>query len=120
MLPPLEGGHNGQVDSQARLETNAHNNARVREIVAINIIEATAQARLARVDHSKTRPAAELQEHKPHDLVDIWFEPQNKDTIGWRGPAEILSTNAKEGNYSVRIQGRTLTRQTQEIRAHVP
>ena len=34
MLPPLEGGHNGQVDSQARLETNAHNNARVRKIVA--------------------------------------------------------------------------------------
>ena len=120
MLPPLEGGHAGQCHDHARVETNEHNRARVREIAAINIIEATAQQRLERVDRSNSRPAIELQEYKPHDLVDIWFEPQNKDQKGWRGPGEILSINADEGNYSVKIQGRTLSRRAQEVRPHIP
>ena len=116
MLPPLEGGHSGEIDSMARAETNAHDHARVREVAAINIIEATAHQRLERVDRSNTRPAMELQEFKESDLVDIWFEPLNKDQKGWRGPAEILSINSKDGNYSVRMQGRTLNRQAREVR----
>ena len=119
MLPPLEGGHPGQVLAQSRVETNSKNEARVREVAAINIIEATAEARLERVDRYNTRGAMELQDLKPSDIVDIWFEPSTKDMVGWRGPAEILSMNLAEGNYSVRYQGRTLIMMSQEVRPHI-
>ena len=61
----------------------------------------------------------ELAEYKVGDMVNIWFEPQ-KDQPGWRGPAELLSINADDGNYSVRIQGRTLLPQAKEVRPHIP
>jgi len=115
MLPPLEGGTTGQVESLARPETNARNEARVREMAAINIIESIAKDRLDRAHKSKSRPAIELSGLKPKDLVEIWFEPSHKDLPGWRGPAEILSVNADDGNFSVRLQGRTLIRQNSEV-----
>ena len=59
-------------------------------------------------------------EHQPGDLVDIWYDPPNKDTPGWRGPAQISSVNEDEGNITVRFQGRTLDRRPQEVRVHVP
>ena len=62
----------------------------------------------------------ERSEHRPGDLVDIWFDPPNKDTPGWRGPAQISSINDGEGNITVRFQGRTLDRRHQEVRQHVP
>ena len=62
----------------------------------------------------------EILDLKPDDLLDIWFEPTTKDQSGWRGPAAVKSVQAAEGNASVRIQGRTLDRQRNEIRAHVP
>ena len=120
LLPPMEGGHLGQVRSDARVDTNSRHDARVREIAAVNIIEATARARLDRADKTNTRAAVERFEYKPDDNVDIWFEPSNKDQPGWRGPAAVLSVNAREGNITVRIQGRTLTRQIAEIREHIP
>ena len=120
MLPPLDGGHLGQVESMARPETNARFEARVREVAAVNIIESLAVARLDRASRSKTRGAIELSQHSVGDLVDIWFEPANKDQKGWRGPAEIRSINADEGNFSVRFQGRTLDRRNQEVRPHLP
>jgi hypothetical protein len=89
-------------------------------VATINIVEATAKNRLDRAHKSKTRPAIELSGLKPKDEVEIWFEPSNKDLSGWRGPAELLSVNADEGNYSVRLQGRTLTRQASEVRPYVP
>ena len=120
MLHPLEGGHSGQVESQSRLETNTRHHARVREIAAMNIIEATARARLVRADKHNTRLAAERLQFQPGYLCDIWFEPANKDQTGWRGPAEVQSINAADGNLSVRIQGRTLNRVVGEVREHIP
>ena len=119
MLPPLEGGHLGEVASLARKETNARSEARVREIAAMNIIESTAQARLSRAFRTHARGAIELREYQPQEKVDIWFEPTQKDQSGWRGPAEVLSANSREGNYSVRLQGRTLIRTPQEVRPHI-
>ena len=76
LLPPLEGGYFGSelsVRGQNRL-------ARVREIAAIAIIEATAKARLNRGDYHKQVVAQERSEFSPGDLVDMWYEPPNKDT----------------------------------------
>ena len=114
MLPPMEGGHLGQVTDIARPGTDAKCQARVREVAAINIIEATAKARLERANSTNTRPALELADYKPKDRIDIWMEPANKDIRGWRGPAEVLSVHPEDGNLSCRIQGRTLQRQAQE------
>ena len=116
MLSPLEGGHSQQVESLSRADTHTRHHARVREIAAMNIIEATARARLERADKHNTRPAAERLEFEPGDLADVWFEPLNKDQRGWRSPGEVLSVNAAEGNLSVRIGGRTLNRRVGEIR----
>ena len=54
MLPPMEGGHGGQIVDQSRPETSAKNEARIRELAAINIVEATAQKRLERADRHNT------------------------------------------------------------------
>ena len=119
MLPPLEGGHCGQYVDQARPGSCAKSEARIRELAAINIVEATAQARLARADRHNTRVCLELQEYKSGDIVDIWMEPANKDLVGWRGPAEVLGVRPSEGQLDVKIQGRTLQRRGQEGRPHI-
>ena len=59
-------------------------------------------------------------DYLPGDLVDIRYDPPNKDTPGWRGPAQIASVQADEGNVTVRFQGKTLDRRQQEVRVHVP
>ena len=86
-LPPLERGITGQYDDRS--------DARLRELAAQNIIEASAQQRLKRADKHNTRPALEKFAYKPGDLVDIWFEPQTKDHRGWRGPATVSSATLR-------------------------
>ena len=121
MLPPIEEGSLGSVsDQRPTAGSLSRHFQRVREVAAINIIDANALARVKRADKSKTRPATELAEWKQGQTVDIWFDPKDKDTPGWRGPSVISSVNAGEGNISVRYQGRTLDRQTSEVREHIP
>ena len=62
----------------------------------------------------------ERSEHQPGDLVDIWYDPPNKDTPGWRGLAQVSFVQVDEGNLTVRFQGKTFDRRHQEVRAHVP
>ena len=121
ILPPLEGGYQGQVSNEgARPETNSRHQAQVREAAASNIVAASAKMRLARADASKTRGAVELKEMQPGGLVDIWFDPTNKDVPGWRGPAQIATVQENEAQVTVRYQGRTLDRRIQEVRHHIP
>lgn len=92
----------------------------MREVATVAAIEATAEARLARGDYHKPIPAQERAEHRPGDLVDIWYDPPNNDTPGWRGPASVVSPSFGECNFAVRFQGRTLDRRQQEVLVHVP
>ena len=94
--------------------------ARIREIAAGNIIEATARSRMERADRHNTRPAVERQEYKVGDLVDLWYEPPSKDTSGWRGPGKVHSLQPSEGVVTVRYQGRSPDRRAQEVRPHIP
>lgn len=135
IFPPLEGGYHkgmdsngnptkpvGQLDADS-LHDLSHEGqrclARVRAISAAFIIEATALARLDRADRHNTVAAQEFAAHAVGDLVDIWYEPHNKDTSGWRGPAQIPFINEGEGNTTVRFQGGTLDRRCQEVRHHI-
>ena len=63
--------------------------------------------------------AQQRLEHKPGDLVDIWYDQLNEDTFGWRRPAQVATVNDDEGNLTVRFQGRTLGRRQQEVRIRV-
>ena len=78
-LPPFEKGYHLHLDTKGQ-----SNIARVREIVAIAIVEATAKQRLARGDERNHIVAMERSEHKFGDLVDIRYHPPNKDVPGWR------------------------------------
>lgn len=63
------------------------NLARVREIAAVAIIEATAKQRLQRGDERDQIVAQQRSEHQFVDLVDIWYDFSNKDIRGWMGPS---------------------------------
>ena len=115
LLPPLEGGYHGDLSVGGQNDL-----ARARGIAAVAIIEAIAKARPQRGDYHKMIAAQERAELQAGDLVDIWYDPQNEDTPGWRGLAQIASVNFGEGNLIVRFQGRTLDRRHQEVRVHVP
>ena len=115
MLPPLEGGYIEESElkssgvSKTDLSRSApRDQARVREIGAGAIIEATALKRLERADPHKTVPAVQRFKYEVGELVDIWHEPSHKEQSGWRGPAKIASINEIEGNITVKFQGRTL------------
>ena len=77
-------------------------------------------ARLDRANRHQIVAAQEHSEYQPKGLVDIWYEPTNKEVSGWRGPAQVAAVNRGEGNIAVRFQGRTLHRRPQEVRHHVP
>ena len=132
MLPPLEGGYIREEDHDGRVRridaTGMHDLdakyqrhlSRVREIAAATIIEVTALSRLQRADRHKTVAALERSGYQVGGLVDIWYEPTTKDVSGWKGPAQIATINNDEGNVTVRFQGRTMDRRSQEVRHHIP
>lgn len=126
LLPPLEGGYYEYPDqpqqgpSHELFTIGQREVSRVREIAAASIIEAIAKHRLERADRHKTHPAMQLSEYEDGQLVHIWYEPNTKDSSGWRGPAQIASVQADDGQVTVRFQGRTLDRRNQEVRVHIP
>ena len=48
---------------------------------------------MERAQKHRTRQSIQQYDYKRDDLVDVWFEPSNKDSKGWRGPGKILSVN---------------------------
>ena len=115
-MPLLEGGYHGDLGQRGQ-----NNLALLREIVAVAIIEAIARQKASR--GRQTQPSSspeERAEHQPGDLVDVWYDPPNKDIPGWKGPAQIVSVNIGEGNVTVRFQARTLNRRHLEVGIHVP
>lgn len=115
LLPPLEGGYRGGLDTKGQ-----NNVVRVREVAAIAVIQVMVQHGFARGGKRNQIASMERSEHKPGDLVDIWYDPPNIETPGWRGPAQIATVNDGEGNVTARFQGRTVGRRHQEARAHMP
>ena len=96
------------------------NLARVREIAATSITEATAKQRLGRGDKRSMIAAMERSEHKFGDLVDIWYDPPSRDTPGRCGSAQIAIVTDGEADITVTFQGKALDRRYQDVRAHVP
>lgn len=100
LFPPLTGGY------RAGLHVKGQDNlARVREMFVVAIIQATTKQMLARGDERNQVVAMDVSEHQPGGLVDIWYDPPNKDAPGRRGPAQIASVNRGEGDVIVRFHG---------------
>ena len=108
LLPSFDTPNPQDVDQQ-----------RLREIAVEAIVQEHSRSRIQRALRHHTRPPLEWKELEPGSSVDIWFEPANKETSGWRGPAKVVSLQPDEGNVTVRWQGRTLDRRPQEVRKHV-
>ena len=116
LLQALEGGYRGEGYTQ-----NAKfNTPRVRGIVVVAIIEATARQRFVRGGGRNQIASRQMSEHEPGYLVDIWYDPPHKDTPGWGGPAQVVSVNDGEGNITVWVSGEILDRRHQEFRARIP
>lgn len=90
-----------------------NNIARVRDMVAVPIIEATAKQRFARGDPWNLIAAFERPGHKEASSVDICYDPPTKDTPGWRGPAQIAIANYGGGAVTVQFHGKILDRRHQ-------
>ena len=92
----------------------------VREIALQSMIEATAKARTQRADRHNTRASLQRMDYERDALVDIWFEPKEKEIKGWKGPAKVMSVMHENDTITVRWQGRTLDRKSSEVREHIP
>ena len=64
---------------------------RLREISPAQIIQGHAEARLKAAERSRTRPAIQLLDLKPGDMVEFHRDPPGKDVSGWRGPGGCLN-----------------------------
>ena len=99
---------------------NPNNLARAREIAIATIIRTTTKPRSARGDKRNQIIALERNEHKPKDLLNIWYDLPNQDTPNWLNPTQIAIVNDDDPHSTAKFQGRTLDRGYQEIRVHVP
>ena len=90
---------------------------RLRELSIQHMVEGTARERIKRAANTQTRPTGEMLELEIGDLVDIFRSPKSKDSVGWRGPATVLSTiNLPHGFIEVQWGGRALSIRIPDIR----
>ena len=90
---------------------------RLRHLALQSIMQATAEAKARRATATKTRLAGEALRLEPGDVVEFWRKASTKDVESWHGPATITdTTSVKDGQVSVRWQGRILSCRLQDIR----
>ena len=90
---------------------------RLREIAVQAMMQAAAEDRIKRANHTKTRPAGDLQGLEIGDLVDIYRPTLSKDVPRWNGPATVTDlTSLPDGQIGVRWQGRNLQVRVQDCR----
>ena len=91
--------------------------SRLREISVQQMVEGTARERIQRAQKTQTRVTAEQLELVVGDLVDIYRTPRQKDNVGWRGPAKVVSISSQDqGIISVQWGGRIMNCRTQDTR----
>ena len=90
---------------------------RVREVSLTKMIEAQAKMRLQRAMSDRTRPAGQLMDLKPGDLIDFHRKEQQKDVPGWRGPARVTDlSRIDEGVIQFDFQGRSMSARPADVR----
>ena len=80
-------------------------------------MQAIAEAKARRAEQTKTRRSGELLQLEPGDVVEFWRKASTKDIEAWHGPAVVADvTSLRDGQVSVRWQGRVITCRLQDIR----
>ena len=73
----------------------------------MQMVEGTARERVKRAANTQTRVAGQLHGPEVGDMVDLYRSPRTKDSVGWRGPATVLSIlNIPHGFIDVSCGGR--------------
>ncbi len=99
-------------DGSAGIAGVSRHHHRLREMAVQSMVESTAQQRMARALHSKTRVTHESLNLQPGDQVDFYRSPATKDESGWRGPATVIRT----GPAVIQWQDKYLQVSTQDLR----
>ena len=90
---------------------------RLRHLALQSMMQAMSEAKARRAEQTKTRRSGELLQLEPGDIVESWRKASTKDLEAWHGPATVADTTSlRDGQLSVRWQGRILTCRLQDVR----
>jgi hypothetical protein len=84
------------------------------------MVEGSARARLGRALNKRTTLSAQKLNLQVGEEVDIFRAPNNKDTPGWEGPAEVIDVSrATRGVISVKHNSHVKEVQLSRVRRHL-
>ena len=90
---------------------------RLREIAVGAMVETTAQQRMSVVNKTSKHRVGIERKFELSGLMVFYRKPQDKDVIGWKGPAVITGISAlSDGQISYKWQGRNLSRNVSILR----
>jgi len=94
---------------------------RARLLAKEAIVQAIIEHRIAEAANSKHQQYDPQQLEKMEDgqKVDLWREPEDKSTSGWRGPAETLRLYRKHGKAVIMWKGFPMLVPLRHIRPHI-
>ena len=114
ILPSMEQGDAVLDDDNGTPGLSRHT-IRVREIAIENMLQVSAQQRVVRALRNKSRRAIQSEQFQPGDQVEIFRQPANKDTSGWRGPCSITHVSAA-GTVHIQWQGSAMICRAADVR----
>ena len=112
MLPPLPDPENTDTTGET---PGGRVQARIKEIAAEKMIQATSLARANRTMRSKTR-ASDDDNYQAGDLVDFYRHDGPKDEHGWHGPVKVIENKAEAGQVIIKINGQPRPNRYQDTR----
>jgi len=119
MLPSIDQIDSPGTASQQSPGLIAHTH-RLREISIQAMVEGSARARLGRALNTRTTLSAQKLNLQVGEEVDIFRAPNNKDTSGWEGPAEVIDVSrATRGVISVKHNSHVKEVQLSHVRRHL-
>jgi len=115
LLPDIDQPPSALDDSHTGPDGYSRGRHRIREIATQSCVEASAVKRMQEAANSKTRPCAQAKDLAPGQEIEFFRKPAQKDTQGWRGPAELCKLD-DDGTCHIKWQGTTLTCRLQDVR----
>ena len=112
-LPPLADV--SSAESSPGDSADGRREARIREIAAGGMIQASAMARVSRASTARSSSSTSGLYH-PGDLVDYHRKGGKKDETSWHGPVPVVSDAPSEGNVVIKLNGQDRPYRYQDVR----
>ena len=74
----------------------------------MSMTQATAEERIRRAQHSKTRTSTRNVKIEPGEIVEFWREPENEESSGWRGPGKLVYIDNETGTCTLSFKAEFL------------